>query len=345
MNRLLRKQKIPVFQMIFIGFLPSIIKKSYYRIKGYSIGKNVSIGFGSVIIGKEVQINDGVKIGLLSVIRGRIISIDRFVKIGMMTMIDTEKIKIGEDTRINENVIIGGMKTPESEIDIGKRVIIMEYSFINPTKPIKLGDDTGIGGHCLLFTHGSWLSELEGYPVTFASITIGKKVWLPWRVFILPGVNIGDNVVIGANSLITKNFPSNVLIAGSPAKILKENYPAPISDKERSEKIDKIFNEFISFIKYNEYDVEIERKNQSESLVLIVREKKKRHVLVYQNDNSVSIPNKADILILNTNDNPNNITALMTLNLKNNTRIGTSKLGEEFTIFISRYGVRFDRLD
>jgi acetyltransferase-like isoleucine patch superfamily enzyme len=331
--------------MIFIGFLPSIIKKIFYRLKGYSIGKNVSIGFGSVVIGKNVEIKDGVKIGLLSVVRGNEIIIDRYVKIGTMTMIDTGKIKIGEDSRINENVIIGGMKTPESEIDIGKRVIIMEYSFINPTKPIKLGDDTGIGGHCLLFTHGSWLSELEGYPVTFAPITLGKKVWLPWRVFILPGVEVGDNVVIGANSLITKSFPSNVLIAGSPAKIIKENYPTPISEKERIEKIERIFDEFISFLKYNEFTVDIREKTQSGSFAVNISKKNKNHLLIYLNDKSISLTEKIDVLILNADDNDIDNKASMTLDLRNNTRSGTSKLGEEFTLFISRYGIRFDRLD
>lgn len=135
------------------------------------------------------------------------------------------KIRIGEDARINEQVIIGGMKTPSSSFDLGKRTIVMEYSFINTTMPVKIGDDTGIGGHCLLFTHGSWLNQLEGFPVKFAPITLGKNVWLPWRIFIMPGVTIGDNVVIGANSLISDSFVSNCLVAGSPAKIIKEKLP------------------------------------------------------------------------------------------------------------------------
>ena len=90
----------------------------------------------------------------MTVIRGRSIHIGRFVKIGSMTFIDTEKFFIDDDARINEQVIIGGIKNPDSYIKIGKRVIIMEYSFLNPTKPLITGDDTGIGGHCLLFTHG-----------------------------------------------------------------------------------------------------------------------------------------------------------------------------------------------
>ena len=222
---LIKRKKIPVKEIILIGFLPSFLKKIIYKLKGHKIGKNVSFGIGSVIIGKEVVIGDNSSFGLLSVVRANNIDIGRFVTIGALTMIDTEKFIIGDDSRINEKVIVGGMKTPESMLKIGKRAIIMEYSFINTTKPIIIGDDTGIGGHCLLFTHGSWLSQLDGFPVAFAPITIGDRVWLPWRVFIMPGVSIGDEVVIGANSLISKDLPSNVLAAGSPAKVLIENYP------------------------------------------------------------------------------------------------------------------------
>ncbi len=96
---------------------------------------------------------------------------------------DTVLIEVDDDARINENVTVGGIKYPDSSLKVGKRVIIMEYSFINPTKPIKLGDDTGIGGHCLLFTHGSWLFQLDGFPVTFAPITLGKRVWLSLACF------------------------------------------------------------------------------------------------------------------------------------------------------------------
>ena len=54
------------------------------------------------------------------------------------------------------------------------------------------------------------------------SIKIGKNCWIGGNVSILPGVELGDNVTVGANSVVTKSFPSNVVIAGVPAKIIKE---------------------------------------------------------------------------------------------------------------------------
>jgi acetyltransferase-like isoleucine patch superfamily enzyme len=341
---LIRKNKIPVFEIIFVGFLPSFIKKIYYRLKGYKIGKNVSIGLGSVIIGKQVRIEDNSKIGYISVIRARKIDIRRFAVIGSITMLDTESIFIDEDARINENVIVGGQKTPESFFKLGKRAIIMEYSFINPTKPIEIGDDSGIGGHCLLFTHGSWLNQLDGFPVTFAKITIGERVWLPWRVFIMPGVNIGNDVVIGANSLISSDLPSNVLAAGSPAKIIKTNYPNQISEEKREEVIEKILTEFVAYIKYNNYIVEECETNKGR--VITFKMGRRTHCMCYLKSNStdLSLTEKFDLLLTDkTNNNQTN--CKMTLNLRNKTRIGKSDIGEEVARYLSRHGIRFNRLD
>lgn len=53
-------------------------------------------------------------------------------------------------------------------------------------------------------------------------IKIGKNCWISHAVTIVAGVEIGDNVIVGANSVVTKSFPNNVVIGGCPAKIIKE---------------------------------------------------------------------------------------------------------------------------
>jgi maltose O-acetyltransferase len=52
-------------------------------------------------------------------------------------------------------------------------------------------------------------------------ITIGNDVWIGGTSVICPGVTIGDRVVIGAGSVVTKSFPDDVVIAGNPAKIIR----------------------------------------------------------------------------------------------------------------------------
>lgn len=54
------------------------------------------------------------------------------------------------------------------------------------------------------------------------SVVIGKNCWIGANVVIMPEVSIGDNVVVGAGSIVTKSFPANCVIAGNPARIIRE---------------------------------------------------------------------------------------------------------------------------
>ena len=53
-------------------------------------------------------------------------------------------------------------------------------------------------------------------------VHIGKNCWLGSGVVVLPGVTIGDNVVVGAGSIVTKDLPSNVVAVGNPCRVLRE---------------------------------------------------------------------------------------------------------------------------
>jgi len=334
----IKKNSIPKAILLY-GLLPSFVKKVIYRLKGYKVGNKVNFKFGSVIIGKDVIIGDNCKFEFFSVIRAKKINIKRFVNIHRSTMIDTEELILGEDTTIKENVNVGGMNTPDSSLKTGKRVYIGQNSYINTTKPVILGDDTGLGGYNFLFTHGSWLSQLDGFPATFEPIIIGSRVWAPWRVFIMPGITIGNDVVIGANSLITKSLPSNVLAAGSPAKIIYEDYPKNIDKNQRVNIINNIIEDFISYFEYNGYS-----HDKLDEKHIISKNGKKAEFIISLNSLNYEFTCDDHVLIC---DNEKMLTSdyKMVLNLHKNKRIGSSKIGEELVKFFSRYGIRFNRID
>lgn len=211
---------IPIVKMALIGALPSALKVAYYRRRGAKIADDVKIGLFSVILADHIEIGAGTRIGPLSFIQCRRLVLGNRVRIASMVAIDTYDVKIGHDSVIMEQCVVGGMKTPRSRLAVGARVKIFPYCFLNPTEPIVIEDEVGVGGSNYLFTHGSWQSVLDGYPVGFGPITLRKGVWLPWRVFILPGVEVGEYCTIGAGAVINRSIPARSLAVGSPAKVI-----------------------------------------------------------------------------------------------------------------------------
>lgn len=89
---------------------------------------------------------------------------------------------------------------------------------------IYVGDYTMFGPNVTIATAGHpILPELreQGYQYNMP-VRIGKNCWLGAGVIVLPGVTIGDNVVVGAGSVVTKDLPSNVVAVGNPCKVLRE---------------------------------------------------------------------------------------------------------------------------
>ena len=89
---------------------------------------------------------------------------------------------------------------------------------------IYVGDYTMFGPNVILATAGHpILPELreEAYQYNMP-VHIGNNCWLGAGVIVLPGVTIGDNTVIGAGSVVTKDIPSNVVAVGNPCRVLRE---------------------------------------------------------------------------------------------------------------------------
>ncbi len=95
---------------------------------------------------------------------------------------------------------------------------------------IYVGEYTMLGPNVTIATAGHpILPELREKNYQYnAPVHIGKNCWLGAGVVVLPGVTIGDNVVVGAGSIVTKDLPSNVVAVGNPCKVLR-----PVGEKDR----------------------------------------------------------------------------------------------------------------
>jgi len=89
---------------------------------------------------------------------------------------------------------------------------------------IYVGDHTMIAPNVVIATAGHPILPIlrEHHYVYAIDVHIGKNVWIGSNVSILPGVNIGDNSVIGAGSVVTSDIPANVVAYGIPCKVIRE---------------------------------------------------------------------------------------------------------------------------
>lgn len=118
---------------------------------------------------------------------------------------------------------------PPFQCDFGYNIFLGESVLINyncvflDAAPVTIGDNCFIGPMCGLYTVNHPLDPERrnaGY-VYGKPITLGKNVWLGGGCTILSGVTIGDNTVIGAGSVVTKDMPANVIAAGNPARVIR----------------------------------------------------------------------------------------------------------------------------
>lgn len=118
---------------------------------------------------------------------------------------------------------------PPLALDYGSNVVLGERTYVNyhltaaDVATITIGDDCQIGPNVQLLTpiHPTEPGPRRDQLERAEPITIGDNVWLGGGVTVLPGVTIGENSVIGAAAVVTKDVPANVVVVGNPARVIR----------------------------------------------------------------------------------------------------------------------------
>ena len=91
--------------------------------------------------------------------------------------------------------------------------------------PVTLGDGVMIGPNCSLITVGHPVNDHEmrrgGWEIA-KPISVGANTWFGANVTVMPGVTIGENCVIGACALVTRDIPDNSLVLGQPGRVVRQ---------------------------------------------------------------------------------------------------------------------------
>ncbi len=107
-------------------------------------------------------------------------------------------------------------------ITVGRNVFINEGCCFQDQGGIEIGDGCLIGQQVVIATLNHDLNPQRRGDMFPKSVKIGKNVWVGAHSTILPGVTVGDNAVIAAGAVVTKNVPANTVVAGVPARKVKD---------------------------------------------------------------------------------------------------------------------------
>jgi acetyltransferase-like isoleucine patch superfamily enzyme len=143
-------------------------------------------------------------------------------------------IHVGSNCKIMSHLCT---RLPRSKIQIGDRCFIGVRTTILSTLSITIGNDVMIAGDCYITDNDghstNWrirrsdvMNRKRGIKcwddVGMSPVSIGNDVWIAPKCIILKGVSIGDAAVVAAGSVITKDIPPRVIVAGNPARIIRE---------------------------------------------------------------------------------------------------------------------------
>ena len=123
---------------------------------------------------------------------------------------------------------------PPLRVDYGHNISIGDGSWVNygmtvlDVAPVAIGADVLIGPNCSLYTaiHPTEPGPRRAKWESSAPITLEDNVWLGGSVVVCPGVTIGENSIIGAGAVVTRDIPANCIAVGNPARVIKDLDPA-----------------------------------------------------------------------------------------------------------------------
>ncbi len=132
------------------------------------------------------------------------------------------KIEIADDCTVGEFSVLrafnGGIK-------LGSGVLINYHSVLLGGGGITIGSNTLIGPNCTIVSNNHKFDDPEKDIVsqgcTYQGINIGRNVWIGANCVITDGVTIHDGAVVGAGAVVTRDVPSNAIVGGVPAKLIR----------------------------------------------------------------------------------------------------------------------------
>lgn len=132
-------------------------------------------------------------------------------------------------------LLCSGESLKHSKIYIGTGTYINRRTFLDAAESIIIGQNCAIGSGCYITDHDHGIDPSLP-PLKQSLVTqptqISDRAWIGANVTILKGVTIGEQAVVGAGSVVTKNIPSGTVAVGVPAKVMKTYHQTPVNNQK-----------------------------------------------------------------------------------------------------------------
>jgi UDP-2-acetamido-3-amino-2,3-dideoxy-glucuronate N-acetyltransferase len=215
--------KLRLFRLLLGSLLPARLRVFLMRRRGAIIGRGVSLGPLSIFQCGKIVIGDGCRISAFTYFKVRgLLELGEGASVGLFSRITAAEAKIGPETSICRSVAITGARA-RSILTTGPRCYIGDSCTVDLYCPVTLGEEVGIGGNSRIYTHGSWQSELEGFPISVGEVRAGDFCWMGAEVTIFAGVEIGEFATVGGGTVMRRRVPPYALAFGNPGKVVLQN--------------------------------------------------------------------------------------------------------------------------
>jgi acetyltransferase-like isoleucine patch superfamily enzyme len=224
-----------------IAALSSDEKVELYREHGAAIGERVTIGRGTLIGAAFVEIGADTSIGEEALVRARRFTIGELGQIGASCRFFCRDFVAGDVVTLRWNVAVVDGQGGIHDCRIGDLCFVAYDTYLNTERDVTLGERVCLSPGARIYTHRKWLEALDGYPFSYAPVSIGERSWLGPGSLILPGVVLDAEVTVMANSVVASNAPKGALLGGVPATIVKRTQRADLDLAHRAAVVREIF--------------------------------------------------------------------------------------------------------